>query len=47
MQMHCVEWKTGYATMGSEKNFLQMYMQSFLYENITNIHQPNLMQVPC
>ena len=22
-------------------------MQSFLYENLTNIHQANLMQVPC
>ena len=24
-----------------------MYMQSFLYENMTKIHPTNLMQVPC
>ena len=29
------------------KIFLQMNMQSFLYENMTNILQANLMQVPC
>ena len=45
--MHCVEWKTGYATTWSAKCFLQMYMQPFLYENMTIIHQENLMQVPC
>ena len=27
--------------------FIQMHMQSFLYENLTIIHQANLMQVPC
>ena len=29
------------------KIFLQINMQSFLYENITNTLQANLMQAPC
>ena len=29
------------------KIFLQMNMQPFLYENLTNTLQANLMQVPC
>ena len=42
-----VQMKNGVCYYVKCKIFLQMNMQSFLYKNLANILQADLMQVPC